>query len=175
MWPYTAARKPTISRTTHEKAPASLPQRQKPWHQSRANDINADDYSAPAVLDSTFDGNSAYTGAGIFSASATVPGTRFESNRASYGGAAIWGWEDSTMAISDSTFDGNSASWGGAVSGDIDSAVAVFKSTFRSNSAANSGGAVYGWADSTAATSNSTFDDNHEGSEVRSTEMQIQP
>ena len=126
-----------------------------------AGGIFNDRGATATVSDSTFSGNSAPSGGGIFNSGGTleVNNSTFSGNRSTvdYGGAIANG-SFSTATVSDSTFSGNSAATeGGAIRND--GTLEVNNSTFSENSAPNGGGLWHGSQTSLTVT-NSTFSGN---------------
>ena len=126
-----------------------------------AGGIYNDNGATATVSDSTFSGNSAPNGGGIFNSGGTleVTNSTFSDNRSTvdYGGAFANG-SFSTAKVSDSTFSGNSAATeGGAIRND--GTLEVNNSTFSGNSAPNGGGIWQGSQTSLTVT-DSTFSGN---------------
>ena len=126
-----------------------------------AGGIYNDNGATATVSDSTFSGNSAPNGGGIFNSGGTleVNNSTFSGNRSTvdYGGAIANG-SFSTATVSDSTFSGNSAATeGGAIRND--GTLEVNNCTFSENSAPNGGGLWQGSQTSLTVT-DSTFSEN---------------
>jgi len=103
-----------------------------------------DNFGTLAVTNSTFSGNSAVHGGGIFNyrfCTLTVISSTFSGNNAA-GGAGDGGGISSsgTVTVTNSTFSGNTASQGGGIYNDYEGTVAVTNSTLSGNSASDGGG-----------------------------------
>ena len=98
-------------------------------------------------MDSTFSGNSAGAGGGIYhiyndSGASTISQCTFSGNNANNGGG-IFNASDAVLSIANSTFSGNSAisGWGGGIY-NTNAVMIIANSTFSGNSASDSGGAI---------------------------------
>ena len=127
-----------------------------------AGGIYNDNGATATVSDSTFSGNSAPDGGGIFNSGGTldVTNSTFSDNRSTvdYGGAFANG-SFSTATVSDSTFSGNSAATeGGAIRND--GTLEVTNSTFSNNSANLHGGGIWQGSQTSLTVTDSTFSGN---------------
>ena len=127
-----------------------------------AGGIYNDNGATATVSDSTFSGNSAPSGGGIFNSGGTleVTNSTFSDNRSTvdYGGAFANG-SFSTAKVSDSTFSGNSAATeGGAIRND--GTLDVTNSTFSENSANLRGGGIWQGSQTSLTVTDSTFSGN---------------
>jgi predicted outer membrane repeat protein len=115
------------------------------------------DYGTLTVIDSTFDGNSAiWSGGGIYGyGTLTVKSSTFSGNRSPLGGAIL---NDGNLTVTNSTFSDNNAQdedGGGILNAAM---LIVTNSTFSGNSA-HSGGGIFN--SGTVAVTNSTFSGNN--------------
>ena len=115
------------------------------------------------VINSTFSGNSAGLGGGIYNSGGTVNVTNstFSGNSANttYGGGI--NNSGGTVNVTNSTFSSNSAVTGGGGINNGGGIVNVTNSTFAGNSSAAYGGVIYG--SGTVNVTNSTFSGNSAG------------
>ena len=130
--------------------------------------IYSGDGSTVGVSDSSFDGNTAKWGGGLFASGTsklTVTGSQFKNNEAQRiddsggSGGAIRIEDSSKLTSEDSHFENNTALWGGSICSD-NSEVDVSTSTFAGNQAVNSGAGIYSGTGSIANVADSSFDSN---------------